>query len=397
MRVPIAYALHHPDRVDVPVRALDLAAARRADVRGARPRRVPVPAPGARGRAGRRRPPRACSTPPTRSRCTPSWRTGSASSGIPAVIEATLEQLPAARVHCLRHALRRRRRGPRGRRSAAETGRGARLSWLPRLPRLRRADHPARGRALRRRQGGRDARRALLALLPAAASGACAAARPSTRIGSIPLGGYVKITGMNPAEEIPPDVAHRAYYRQPVWKRIVVIAAGPAVNIVMAFLHPAGDLPRLGRVRRLVQPIAAVDAKRGAGAGVLKPGDRVIAVDGKRGDIASARSDRHAPLRAAARSTAARRADARARARSRATAATARTHSITPVYEADVKRPLLGFGSARDARDVGVGEAAELQHRGDVGVHQGDRRERSRDLRRREARARSPASSAPTR
>ena len=55
-------------------------------------------------------------------------------------------------------------------------------------------------------------------------------------IGAIPLGGYVKITGMNPAEEIPPEVAHRAYFRQPVWKRVVVIAAGPVVNIVLAFL-----------------------------------------------------------------------------------------------------------------------------------------------------------------
>src|SRR3954468_1803034 len=52
-------------------------------------------------------------------------------------------------------------------------------------------------------------------------------------IAPIPLGGYVKITGMNPAEEIPPEVAHRAYYRQPVWKRIVVIGAGPLVNIVL--------------------------------------------------------------------------------------------------------------------------------------------------------------------
>ncbi len=42
------------------------------------------------------------------------------------------------------------------------------------------------------------------------------AARPSTRIGAVPLGGYVKITGMNPAEDIPPEHAHRAYYRQPV-------------------------------------------------------------------------------------------------------------------------------------------------------------------------------------
>ena len=59
-------------------------------------------------------------------------------------------------------------------------------------------------------------------------------------VGMIPLGGYVKITGMNPAEEIPPAVAHRAYYRQPVWKRVVVIAAGPAMNLLIAFLLIAG-------------------------------------------------------------------------------------------------------------------------------------------------------------
>jgi regulator of sigma E protease len=54
-------------------------------------------------------------------------------------------------------------------------------------------------------------------------------------IGAIPLGGFVKITGMNPEEELPPEVVPRAYYHQPVWKRIVVIAAGPAVNLVLAF------------------------------------------------------------------------------------------------------------------------------------------------------------------
>src|SRR4051794_27826706 len=72
-------------------------------------------------------------------------------------------------------------------------------------------------------------------------------------IGALPFGGFVKITGMNPdeveprrgngdsrpgvmekiegagarREPLPPDVAKRAYYNQPVWKRIVVIAAGP--------------------------------------------------------------------------------------------------------------------------------------------------------------------------
>ena len=55
-------------------------------------------------------------------------------------------------------------------------------------------------------------------------------------IGPFPLGGYVRITGMNPHEEIPPEVVPRAYYNQPVWKRIVVILAGPAMNLLIAFV-----------------------------------------------------------------------------------------------------------------------------------------------------------------
>src|SRR5438105_8538650 len=54
-------------------------------------------------------------------------------------------------------------------------------------------------------------------------------------IGPIPLGGYVRITGMNPNEDIPPEALPRAYYNQPVWKRIVVILAGPGVNLIIAF------------------------------------------------------------------------------------------------------------------------------------------------------------------
>lgn len=100
-------------------------------------------------------------------------------------------------------------------------------------------------------------------------------------IGSIPLGGYVRITGMNPNEEIPPEVAHRAYYRQAVWKRIVVIAAGPAMNVLVAFAILWGvyafsaQQPRSDQAR-----IAAVQADRPAG-GVLRAGDVLIAVDGR--------------------------------------------------------------------------------------------------------------------
>ena len=101
-------------------------------------------------------------------------------------------------------------------------------------------------------------------------------------VGAIPLGGYVKITGMSPREELDPEVARRAYLRQPVWKRIVVIAAGPAVNVLIAFAilwaifliigQPLGPSNRIDD-RELSEPAASV----------LRPGDEIVTVDGRRG------------------------------------------------------------------------------------------------------------------
>jgi regulator of sigma E protease len=102
-------------------------------------------------------------------------------------------------------------------------------------------------------------------------------------IAPIPLGGYVRITGMNPREQIPPEVAHRAYYRQPVWKRIVVISAGPAVNLVLAFLIIWALLLANGQ-STATHRVSAAGLEQPAER-YLQPGDRVVAVDGVRGDV----------------------------------------------------------------------------------------------------------------
>ncbi len=103
-------------------------------------------------------------------------------------------------------------------------------------------------------------------------------------IGAIPAGGYVRITGMNPSEELSDELRTRAYYSQPVWKRIVVIAAGPAVNLLLAFvllwvffflIGPETATTKVGLME-----------KGYPAASVLKSGDRLVAVDGKRGDAA---------------------------------------------------------------------------------------------------------------
>jgi regulator of sigma E protease len=100
-------------------------------------------------------------------------------------------------------------------------------------------------------------------------------------IGAIPLGGYVKITGMNPNERIPPEIAHRAYFRQPVWKRIVVIFAGPFMNFVIAFAIIWALLLSNGIVHPDLR-VASVE-RAGAAVGQLRPGDRILSIDGRPG------------------------------------------------------------------------------------------------------------------
>jgi len=99
-------------------------------------------------------------------------------------------------------------------------------------------------------------------------------------IKSIPLGGYVKITGMNPEEDVPPEHEENAYFRKPVWKRIVVVAAGPLVNVVLAFLILFGVFA-VGGLKHTDQTVGPI--KGGSPASkVLHEGDRIVAIDGKR-------------------------------------------------------------------------------------------------------------------
>jgi regulator of sigma E protease len=172
-------------------------------------------------------------------------------------------------------------------------------------------------------------------------------------IGAIPLGGYVRISGMNPREELAPEVAHRAYYKQKPWKRIVVILAGPAMNVLIAFLILFCLFATQGGTTNVVD---GVDPRTPAAA-VLKPGDRLIAVDGVRGTLAKLREQiaRHrcaGTMSDSCLTTPMRLTIARD---GRTVEATARAE-----FSADIQRPLLGFRFQpgperldRAARDAG--------------------------------------------
>lgn len=95
----------------------------------------------------------------------------------------------------------------------------------------------------------------------------------------IPLGGYVKLLGESPGEELSAEEEKRSFLKQPVLKRIGIVAAGPAFNILLALLifwivNMIG-LPVLTSEIGGLQPgSAAIEAG-------LKTGDTIIAIDGE--------------------------------------------------------------------------------------------------------------------
>ena len=99
-------------------------------------------------------------------------------------------------------------------------------------------------------------------------------------IGWLPLGGYVKISGMTLGEQMPPEEAHRAYTAAPTWKKVATIAAGPAVNIVLAIVIFAAifwiGVPTFNPSTQ----VAGVVKDSAAQAAGLQPGDRLLAVNG---------------------------------------------------------------------------------------------------------------------
>lgn len=108
-------------------------------------------------------------------------------------------------------------------------------------------------------------------------------------IGALPLGGFVKIAGMSrfdqedsdsrqgegPAESREDDP--RGYYKQPVWKRLVVIGAGPGVNIVLAFVLLFVVAFHVPNPTNRIQSVLPRSPAAAAGLG---RGDRIVAVDG---------------------------------------------------------------------------------------------------------------------
>lgn len=113
-------------------------------------------------------------------------------------------------------------------------------------------------------------------------------ARDGTRwkFSLIPLGGYVKMLGdMDAAssrasmEKIPESDRQYSFPMQSVGERAAIVFAGPAVNFIFAIMVLAGMYVVWGQpyTAPIVEAVTAEGAASGAG---IKPGDRVLTIDG---------------------------------------------------------------------------------------------------------------------
>lgn len=108
------------------------------------------------------------------------------------------------------------------------------------------------------------------------------------RIALLPLGGYVQFLGdRDPASQqngawrdLPHAERSRSFPAQPVWRRAVIVAAGPLVNFLFAVLILAGFAFANG-VATTPPVVGLVMPDSAAAAAGLRPGDRIVSVDGR--------------------------------------------------------------------------------------------------------------------
>jgi regulator of sigma E protease len=106
------------------------------------------------------------------------------------------------------------------------------------------------------------------------------------RVSAIPLGGYVRMFGQGEnvlegeaALPLTPEEKAVSFQEKSVWRRMAIVAAGPAANFILAIVVTAAMYMVLGQPHNdpVVDGVVANSAAEAAG---VKPGDRITALNG---------------------------------------------------------------------------------------------------------------------
>ena len=163
---------------------------------------------------------------------------------------------------------------------------------------------------------------------------------------AIPLGGFNDIAGMDPSNN---EAGARGYCEKPVLSRMIVILAGSIMNFILPIVIFFGIFFFVGVSTPNPEPVlGTVLADKSAAQAGLEDGDRIISLDGKA--IATwtefvdhVKDNEGTPIKVVAQ-------------RGEETIET----TMTPVYDPQAKKAVVGVMSSVDTKHPGLFEAAGL-------------------------------------
>jgi regulator of sigma E protease len=101
------------------------------------------------------------------------------------------------------------------------------------------------------------------------------------RLSVIPLGGYVKLFGENPGDEVPPELEPVSFSHHPLWHRFLIVMAGPTFNLLFAAVALFLVFTFAG-IPYLTTTVGGVKEGSPAAKAGLEKGDQVLSVAGQK-------------------------------------------------------------------------------------------------------------------
>ena len=98
---------------------------------------------------------------------------------------------------------------------------------------------------------------------------------------AIPAGGYCKIEGMSPSDQMPDGEEERAFYKASSIKKLVVLGAGSFLHFVIGFVLLFTLFAGIG-TNQVLPVISEVVPDSAAQAAGIQPGDEILSINGKK-------------------------------------------------------------------------------------------------------------------